>query len=161
MPFKLILLTRSCCLMSGLIPFNRRGRRLAKSGYDNMSNMIEDFFNYSGLSETLSPLDSFKVDVKENDKEYLVEAEMAGINKEDIDISLDDGMLSISAKKEDKEETEEDKFIHRERHYSEMQRSLYLADAKPDGVNAKLENGLLKITVEKAQRNKSRRIEIE
>lgn len=149
-------------MMSGLIPFNRRGRKLAKSGYDNVSNMIDDFFNYSGLSERLSPLDSFKVDVKETNKEYVVDAEMPGMDKDDIHISLDDGMLTISASKEETEEKDNDTFIHKERHYSDVTRSLYLADAKADGVRAKLEDGLLKITVAKEkEQNHSHKIEIE
>lgn len=154
-------------MMSGLIPFNRKKRDLTSATTANPFNMIDDFFEDSfndlwTLRRNLAT-DPFKVDVRETESEYLIEAELPGIKKEDIDLSLNDGRLTISVDREEQSESkDDDTFIHRERRSSSMQRSLYLADTDPEGISAKLEEGLLKITVAKVEKpDDVRKIDIE
>ncbi|UOQ45463.1 Hsp20/alpha crystallin family protein [Halobacillus salinarum] len=149
--------------MAGLIPFNNRNRSLRKDVPGNLFNMIDDFFNDSWFPTRNPMLDTFKVDVKETEHQYFVEAELPGVKKEDIHLRLNDGRLTISVHKEENvEEKDHDTYIHKERRYDSMQRSLYLEDAKSDDVSAKLEDGLLKITVAKEDNpDNSRNIEIE
>src|SRR5699024_1062231 len=154
-------------MMAGLIPFNnRKNRSVVSASPWNPFNMIDDFFNESPLLSRNLVSDPFKVDVKEMDNEYLVEAEVPGMKKEDIDLSLNDGRLSIAVNRKQEVETNDndDSYIHRERRYDAMQRTLYLVDVKSDEVSAKLEDGLLKVTVSKDEKqpdNNSKRIEIE
>ncbi|WP_010529228.1 Hsp20/alpha crystallin family protein [Lentibacillus jeotgali] len=157
--------------MAGLIPFNRKNRNVVSASPRNPFNMIDDFFDeafsdFPSLRRNLTT-DPFKVDVRETDNEYLVEAELPGVKKEDINVNLsDDGRLSIAVNRnEDVESKDEDgNYIHRERRSKAMQRSLYLENAKPDGVSARLEDGLLKINVtkeEQANNDNTHRVEIE
>lgn len=155
--------------MAGLVPFNKKNRNTGSLSKKNSLNIIDDFFddafnNFSLLSRSLTD-DSFKIDVREKNHEYLVEVELPGVKKEDINLNLDDdGRLTIAVnKKEDMESKSDDnKYIHRERRYESMQRTLYLANAKADEVNARLEDGLLEITVAKEEQSeRSRQIEIE
>lgn len=138
--------------MARLIPYNRRKDDLVNTGFDDFYNVLDDFFNDGwGLRRSLAN-DTFKVDVKEDEKSYSIEAELPGIDKDEVDISLDDGRLQISVTREDKIEEDKKNYIHRERRYCSMQRSIYLADADGSQVKAKLENGELKIDVPKKEK---------
>lgn len=148
--------------MSGLIPFNRRSMNLMNLGFNDLSNALDDFFTDGFLFRQGVCRDTFKIDVSENEKEYTVEAELPGINKDDIRLDLEDGQLSISINKEESNEESDKKYIHRERRYCSMRRSVLLADAANEGVNAKLNDGILNIVIPKAQKvDTSIKIDIE
>ncbi|MDF2999932.1 MAG: heat shock protein Hsp20 [Bacillota bacterium] len=148
--------------MTGLVPFNRRNTNLLSTGFEDFYNMLDDFF-----SDNLSPRrsltrDTFKINVQENDTEYFIEAELPGVNKEEIDIDLTDGRLSISVKKEENLNEEKKNYVHRESRYSSMSRSIYLADAENKGIKAKLDNGVLNISIPRQEKfTKAAKIEIE
>jgi len=148
--------------MAGLVPFNRNILSFRPAGFEEFYNMLDDFF-----SDTRSPRrslsnDTFKVDVQENEKEYCIEAELPGIKKEEINLELNEGKLTISVNREESSEKETTNYIHRERRYSSMQRAIYLQDANCDSIKAKLEEGILNITVPKqAKIENIMKIEIE
>ena len=92
--------------MAGLIPFNRKNNDLINSGFDNFRNMLDDFFADNWPIRRSLAADTFKIDVQDAGDKYVVEAEMPGVQKDDIKLSLDDGKLTISVSKEEtKEET--------------------------------------------------------
>ena len=147
--------------MAGLIPFNKKNNNLSMWGRDPF-DLIDDFFNDSFLPSRNLMRDTFKIDVKETEKEYLIEAELPGIQKDEVNLNLNDGKLSISVDREENINDEKENYIHRERRYSSMNRSVYLADSTPDNIKAKMENGVLAITVAKEEKPKnSHKIEIE
>ena len=124
--------------------------------------MLDDFFSDSWSPRRSLERDTFKINVQQNDGEYLVEAELSGVNKDEIDLDLNDGRLTISVKREEKINEEKKNYIHRESRYSSMSRSIYLADADAKGIKAKLDNGLLSITVPRQEKSvKADKIEIE
>lgn len=116
-------------------------------------NLVNDFFGFPLVPFKMPDLAVFKLDVKENDKGYKVEAEMPGVKREDISLDLNDGYLTISvASKQTSEEKDDDeKIIHQERRDTYMERSVYLPEAADEGVDARLENGELIIAVPKAK----------
>lgn len=147
-------------MMERFNPLNRRNRNLIKPS--NFVNMVDDFINDSLETGKNMFMDTFKVDVKELNHEYIVEAEVPGVKKQDIDLRLEDDRLSISVNQESKENEVEDYYIHRERRFSSMERTLYLPHAKQDGVSAKLEEGLLTVRIAKEGKpDNSLKIEIE
>ncbi len=160
--------------MKRLIPFNKKNREenILTAGSKRAFNMIDDFFddalNELSLTKRNLLANSFKIDVQETSNEYLIDAELPGVQKEEINLNLnDDGKLTISIDREESvdEKDEDNNYIHKERYYASMERSLYLTDANPDGeVQARLENGLLNIQVPKIEQepaNEGRKIEIE
>ena len=148
--------------MSGLIPFNRKRNDLMNIGFDDFSNMLDDFFTGSWPIQRSLAGDTFKIDIQDNDTEYTIEAELPGVKKEDVEITLNDGRLNLSVKKEEVSENKSKKYIHRERKYAQMSRSILLADADDEGIKAKLEEGVLTIQVPKKQHeDTSKRIMIE
>lgn len=148
--------------MSGLVPFNKKNRSLIFDDFGDFYNMVDDFFNFNWPSKRNLMKDTFKVDVQEHDNNYLVEAEVPGIDKNEINIEMNEGRLNISIKREESINEEKKNYIHKERRYSSMSRSIYLEDAKSEGIKASLENGVLKINVPKESRpNNSIKIDID
>ena len=148
--------------MAGLIPFNRRNNDLMGTGFEDFQNMLDDFFaNRWPLRRSLAG-DTFKIDVQDNENEYVIEAELPGVQKNDVNVSLEDGRLSVSVNKQEVKEEQNKNYVHRERTYSSMTRSIVLADADSDGIKAKLTDGVLTITVsKKVKPDHAKTIEIE
>ncbi len=144
--------------MTGLIPFNRRG----DLSTDRLFNMMDDFFNDTWLPRRSLLSDTFKVDVKENEGAYTIEADLPGVKKEEINLELNEGRLTVAVVRNEEIEEEKKGYIHRERRQSSMQRSVYLADAGNEGVEAKLNDGVLTVVIpKKPQIDYKKRIEIQ
>lgn len=137
--------------MFDLIPF-RRHRHIRRFG-DELESLMERFFG-----EDLFPSfgRDFKADIKETDKEYIIEAELPGFNKDDIEIELYDNQLVISAKQNEIIEEEKENYICRERRSGSFKRSFFVDNIKQDQVDAKYENGILKIILPKKDTGKGR-----
>jgi HSP20 family protein len=140
--------------MVGLVPFNKRNRSLsANSRFDDFYNVLDDFFSSDWPLKRSLAFDTFKVDVRDNGSEYLIDAEMPGIDKKDIKVEFDDdGKLLISVTKDESGEEKEGNYIHKERRSVSMSRSIYLSDADRNGIKAKLNDGLLSIAVPKEEK---------
>ena len=151
--------------MAGLVPYNRRNRGLVDRGFGDFRDfytMVDDFFNDSWPSRRSFTRDTFKIDVQENDSEYLIEAELPGVDREEVNIDMNEGRMTISVQREENINEENKNYVHKERRFSSMSRSLYLDDAKSDGIKAKLENGVLNIKVPKESKpDSSVKIDIE
>ncbi|MEI7885111.1 MAG: Hsp20/alpha crystallin family protein [Clostridia bacterium] len=139
--------------MSGLIPFNKNNN-LSETGLENFYNMLDDFFNDSFPKRNLQ-FDTFKLDIQEEDKQYVVEAELPGIKKEEIDLSLSEGKLTISVEHKENSEDKGKNYIHKERRFSSMKRTIILKDANSDQISARLDDGLLRITITKVEKVES------
>ena len=148
--------------MTGLIPFNLRNTGLIRTGtgFEDFYNMIDDFFNDGAANRNLLR-DSFKIDIVENEKEFIVEAELPGIKKEEVDINVDEGTLSITVNRSEETNKEEKNYIHRERRVASMNRRVRLSGTKLDEISAKLEDGVLLVTIPKVVKvANSRKIDI-
>lgn len=145
--------------MTNMIPVNRTRPMLVRN---NWYNMIDDFFRDSRAMERSLALDTFKIDVSEEENSYKIEADLPGFSKDEIKLVLDDNRLTIAVEKEEKSEEKSEKYIHRERKCSSMSRSLSLKDADMEKATAKLEEGVLTITAPKIKPEDSKKtIEIE
>jgi HSP20 family protein len=104
-----------------------------------------------------------KVDVEENDKAYVVKAEIPGVKKEDIQVDIDGNILSIRAeRKQEKEEKKGEKVIYSERSYGMASRSLTLpADVDSQGASASYKDGVLDLTLPKKAGAQAKRISIQ
>ncbi|MGM0397274.1 MAG: Hsp20/alpha crystallin family protein [Bacillota bacterium] len=149
--------------MAGLVPFNRRNK-MTGTGLGDFYGMLDDFFSDDFLLPQRSlARDTFKLDVQDKEKEYLIEAELPGVKKEEINLEIRDGQLVIGIQREEKVDEEKKNYIHKERRYCSMSRSVYLADADPENIKAKLDDGVLEITVPKVEKSvrEKNKIEIE
>lgn len=114
-------------------------------------NMLEDFFNGNIMGGKGLKVDTFKLDVKDQGDSYLVEAEMPGIKKEEIELDYQDGHLIIQVSQNQETKEEKGDYIHRERRSTAMQRSIFLQDVNIEKIDAKLEEGVLKISLPKKE----------
>lgn len=94
-----------------------------------------------------------KTDIKENEKDYELEMDLPGFKKEEIQASLENGYLTITATKgldEDEKEKKSGRFIRRERYAGSCQRSFYVGDdVKQEEIQASFKHGILKLVIPK------------
>lgn len=136
--------------MFDIVPFARRSSEI--QNYKNLfdfESVFENFFNDRFFPALYKNSAQMKVDVKENENEYVLEAELPGIKKEDLNLQIDDDRLTISVQKNEQTDEEKDNYIRRERSYSAMTRSFGIANVDADNVNAKYENGVLSVKLPK------------
>lgn len=135
--------------MFKLTPFNRnfiRSTQRPKSFFDLADEFFQDdFMQIPSLSNA-----SFKIDIKEQDNVYVIDAELPGIDKEDISLNYEDGLLKIVVNKVEEKNEESEKYLHRERVMSSMQRTLNLGDLDFENIEAELKDGILKINAPKS-----------
>lgn len=133
----------------------------------SMRNMMDRLFEQSfgrlpsfRGSEELGPA-NLSLDVVENGDSFVVKAAVPGIDPKDIDISVDDDVLTIRGEFQQKDETNEDNYIRRELRYGSFQRQLRLPPTV-DAENAKadFEHGMLKLTLPKKPEARARSIKI-
>jgi len=148
--------------MTGRNPINKKNLEVISTGFDNFQNKLGDLFNDGRCFVSNLAGDTFKIDVQETDQEYIVEAELPGVQKSDLSIKLEEARLSILVAKEQSVDEDSKNYIHKERRYSSMSRAVFLADADSEGIKAKLENGVLTVTVPKKDKpDNSVKIDIE
>lgn len=119
---------------------------------------LDDIFE--DLGKPPRPMDrSMKCDVYEKDGNYNIELDIPGYEKKDIKIECEDGILSITAEKSNEFNQDDDKkYIRRERVYGKVTRTFSFADIDEDAIQAEFSNGILKITIPKAQKVESKKI---
>lgn len=117
------------------------------SGYRGNRSLFDEAFD-TFFRPTFFNLDggAMKTDIREDKDGYTLEIEMPGYAKDDIAISLDDGYVTVSAKKEEK--SEGGKYIRKERSYS-CSRSYYVGDVDEKDVKAKFDGGILTVVLPK------------
>jgi len=103
-----------------------------------------------------------KIDVTEDDKSYRVKADVPGVKKEDIKVSIDGNQVSISAEvKSEKEEKKGESIVRSERYYGKQYRSFSLAhDIDQTGAEAKYENGVLQLTLPKREKTSAKKLTV-
>lgn len=116
-----------------------------------LDNIFDDFMENSKMSP-------MKCDIYEKEGTYHIEAEIPGINKEDISIECHNGYITITAIKEQKQDKEEKNIIRKERFYGTLERKFYVGDVDEDNIKALFNNGELKITVPKIDKTKNKKV---
>ena len=95
------------------------------------------------------------IDVYQTKDNIIVKSTIAGVKSEDIDISVNNDMLTIRGKREMKEEVKEDSYFYQECYWGNFSRSIILpVEVKTDKIDATIENGILTVTLPKAQTEK-------
>lgn len=128
---------------------------------DEVNRMIDSFFKPTPADVTGGNWIP-AVDVRETETDFIVRSELPGVSKDDIKINLVNNTLTIRGDK--KQETEEKKgnWHHLERVFGTFERALTLpASVQPDKIKARFTDGVLEITVPKAEAARTREIKIE
>lgn len=135
------------------------------------SHLFDDFFKDIAPGFFVKPLHGdplptaaqIRVNVKENDNAYVVEAEIPGVSKDDIHVSIDANVVSLRAEiKQLDQQIEGEKVLRSERYYGAVSRSFQLPqDIDQSTAKAKYDNGVLTLTLPKKQGNGSQRLMVE
>lgn len=140
--------------MYGLTPFERNSYNLFNAFHD----FEKDFFN------NRLPAESCKTDIKEEDGRYVVEAELPGFEKDDINIDINGNTLTISAENSvtNEEKSDGGKYIRRERSYGAYSRSFDISNIDAEHIDAEYKNGVLILNLPKKDKvvPDARRLEI-
>jgi HSP20 family protein len=128
-----------------MIPYTSLDRALRSWPFDSM----DDFF--APLAKVTGDY-GFKMDVEDAGDAYVVSAELPGVTKDQVDVELNEGRLSISVDKKESDEKKGKTYLQKETSEWQASRGVYLKDAAREGLSAKLEGGVLTVNVPKQQR---------
>lgn len=143
--------------MFDLVPFNNGKGRSTNSPSENVSDIFDQFESnllndFMSLSNT-----GFRTDIKETDEEYIIEAELPGLDKENITLEVEDDYLIISANNEETIEEDREGYLRKERKVGKFQRSFKLNNVNEDEIKAEYNNGILEVTLPKEEPGKTDR----
>lgn len=101
------------------------------------------------------------VDIKEESDKFVLQADLPGVKPEEIDISMEDGVLTIKGEKKTEAKTEREGYKRVERTYGTFYRRFSLPDtANPDGISAKSNHGVLEIVIPKREAVQPKKINV-
>ncbi len=138
---------------------------------DSFNNFLEldDMFKrlniFSSINRTLAEAGNVwypSIDVSDDDKNVYVRADLPGVNKEDIGLSIENDVLTIKGKRKNEEEKKGKNYHIIERGYGSFQRSIALGvNVDEEKINAKYKEGVLEIFLPKEEREQAKKINID
>jgi HSP20 family protein len=137
------------------VPVKQAGQDSIDTIQQNINRLFDDFFFGSSLIPFNQNWGSFNpsIDVTETDKNYKVSAELPGLDENDIQVSLDRNILTISGEKKTEKEDKGQNYYRMERSYGSFQRCISLpANIESDQIAANFKKGVLEITLPKQPR---------
>ncbi|WP_062132267.1 Hsp20/alpha crystallin family protein [Demequina aestuarii] len=126
---------------------------------DDFNRMVRQFFGDSdtALAGAFSPA----LDVEENEEGFTLHVEIPGVSPDQVDVSIEENVLTVAGQRDFYEESNPDGFKRVERRFGRFHRAVRLPDrVDPDHIEAAYRDGLLTITVPKAESAKPRRIQV-
>ena len=132
--------------MFGLTQYESRRNQIASR---RPRDLFDYFFNDDFMPAFTGGFPAFKADIRETDKEYIIDAELPGVTKDDIKLDLNEDVLTICVEKSEETKEEKNSYIRRERRYGSSSRSFRIENIKHEGVNAKYDNGVLSVSLPK------------
>ena len=101
------------------------------------------------------------VDIRQTDAEFVIEASVPGFTPEEVEVTFDDGVLTIKGERREEREKQEGQYVRRERRHASVYRQIGLpAEVRADEIRAGFEHGVLRITVPRAQKAQPKRIPV-
>ncbi len=130
---------------------------------ENLDDLFKGFLLRPMRLEQSQEPARIRMDVKEDEKAYVVHAEIPGVKKEDIQVSIDGNQVAITAEvKRQKEDKQGEKTLRTERYYGKVYRAFSLAqDVDQEQAQARYENGVLELTLPKRAAASSRKLTVQ
>jgi len=143
-----------------IIPWRPIGRELG-SLRQEMDRLWDRFVGETPLVRRITGEWWPTVDVSETMDNFVIEAELPGMDASDVSVSISGNMLNIKGEKKKEEEEKDEHHYRAERYYGSFQRSFQLpSSVKPEKIDATFEKGILKITLPKVEEAKKKEIKI-
>ncbi len=148
-----------------IIPFGKKESRAVNNPFQRLRQEIDALFNAPWEDfHSLSSMRNINIDFYDNDKEIIIKADTPGFSENDLDISLNNQILNIKGKKDLEQKEEKDNYYMLERSHGSFSRSIQLPfQPQHEEIKAKLDKGILTITIKKSQEEgeQSKKIKIE
>lgn len=145
--------------MFDLVPFRKKNDDVARHLVKTFNDVLnEDFF-----APMRSNIHAFRTDIRERDNAYVIESELPGFSKENIEIDYNNQYLTIKATRNHEENDSKDQVIRSERYSGEFVRRFYVENIQYENITAKFQDGVLKLEIPKQEKAipVTKRIEIE
>ncbi len=121
-----------------------------KTNEERKNNLVDDFQNF--FVDSFFSNKALKTDIIENENNYVLKVDLPGVDKKNINLDFNNQYLTLSVnQKEEKQDTDNNKYIRKERTSYSYTRSYYLDKADEENIKAKLENGILTVTIGKTK----------
>jgi HSP20 family protein len=129
---------------------------------EGFDDLLKGFFVRPMSIEGQTPV-QMRIDVKEEDGAYVVHAEIPGVKKEDINVTIDGDQIAISTEvKRNREDKQGDKVLHSERHYGKVYRAFTLPqDVDDASAQAKYNDGVLELRLPKKSASSAKKLSIQ
>jgi HSP20 family protein len=132
---------------------------------EQLRREMDRMFDQSSSTEETSSIATSDwvpaVDIKESEKEFIIHADIPGVDPDDIDVHMEDGMLTIKGERESETKENRDGYKRIERQRGTFYRRFSLPDtANADKISAKSNNGVLEITIPKQEKAQPRKIQV-
>ncbi len=142
----------------------RRITARANTGSRLFNDIFDDFFTPFAMVNhpaTVNTKTSLKVDIYESENQIVIEAELAGVEKEDISIDVKGKLLTLAGERKNSIEVSETNFHRKERQYGMFERKFNLPfEVQSDSVKANFKNGILKMEISKPEEQVASKISI-
>jgi HSP20 family protein len=137
--------------MRGLIRYTRPNELF------DWSRMLDNFFEDTPVWNARVPA----VDVRESEDGYVMEAELPGLTDKDVELKIEDNILTLSSRKDEAKEEDKNGYLIRERRSAEFCRTFVLPkDVDRENIKADFKNGLLAVNIPKVPEAKPRKIDV-
>ena len=131
------------------------------TNYASPARLLEDFLTELDRNLGTGFSSDFAIDVQTHPESIVIKADMPGVRKEDLKVTLESGVLTIGGERRKEVEEKREAFYIREREMGTFSRSFRLpSDIEENSVNAVLENGVLQLTIKRSEKAKSRTVKI-
>lgn len=130
--------------------------------FSDLDDLLQGFFVRPMQLEGRTPV-QFKMDVKEDDKGYTIHAELPGVKKDDIHVTVEGNQVSITAEtKREKEEKQGERVLRSERYYGKLSRAFTLGSELDEaGASAKFTDGILELKLPKKAAAAAKRLTVQ
>ena len=138
--------------MFSILPYRANNHMANRNFFNDFeSDFFRPFFEggFGGMMPARHPM---KVDVREEDDRFVLEAEIPGVKKENLKVEAHDGTLTISAEynaETEAKDAESDRYVYRERRTGSLSRSFNIEGIREEDITAKFENGVLTLNLPK------------
>ena len=140
--------------MFGMTPYRKNQNEMTYNPFREMREMERQLFGnpFDGFFRA-NDVAEFKTDVRDLGEQYLLECDLPGFAKEDISLDLEGDVLTVKAERHSEYEDKEKQggYLRCERSFGSFSRSFDVSEIEREGIKAKLENGVLKVTLPKKQ----------